>query len=481
MLSYLKYIRSYEIIAFVTGFALMAYELAASRILAPSIGSSTYVWTSVIGVIIAALSVGYAVGGIVADKRTAPSDIAWLLLASGLCVVMTLVFAEGTLAWLSVIGDSRLQGLLASLFLFTPASFALGMISPYLARLRTPSLAQTGKSVASLSALNAIGGIVGTFCVGFIFFGYIGSNETLAAVSLLLIASSWLIAPRRRLGWRIGAIAITLAILLLQFTPKTNAQVINIDTPTSHYQIFDGVYKGQLVRVLTMGPGGSQSGVFVNGSNELVFDYTRQMAELTMQAPKNQRILLLGGGAFTIPNYLATQLPSAHIDVVEIDPKLTDIAKQYFNYRDHPNVRIISQDARAFLNVNQQQYDIILVDAYSDTSIPFAVATVEYADRLRQSLTSDGVVIVNIIGAKNQACLPLLNSLHTSYASAFSHHKALPQRSSDLTELQNIVVAYSNQPLPWIASEYRLEFGMTLTDNFAPVERLQQQCVQQGR
>lgn len=118
MLSYLKYIRSYEFIAFITGFALMAYELAASRILAPSIGSSTYVWTCVIGVIIAALSLGYTVGGIIADKRTTPQDIAWLLLASSLGVAMTLVFAIGTLSMLEGINDARLQGLLASLLLF---------------------------------------------------------------------------------------------------------------------------------------------------------------------------------------------------------------------------------------------------------------------------------------------------------------------------------------------------------------------------
>lgn len=454
----------------------MAYELAASRILAPSIGSSTYVWTCVIGVIIAALSLGYTAGGVLADKRTKPCDIAWLMLASSFGVAITLVFAEGTLTMLENLKDPRIQGVFASLLLFMPASFALGMLSPYLARLRTPALNQTGTSVALLSSANAVGGIVGTFCVGFIFFGYIGAMQTMALICLTLAVFSWIIAPQKYWQKRALLTLVLLIVIVVHFLPKNNKYVLAIiDTPSSHYQIVKSTYANQEIIALTMGPGGSQSGVFANGSSELVFNYTKQMAQIALAAPKNQNILMLGGGAFTIPNYLAMRTSST-IDVVEIDPELLAISKQYFNYQEHRNVKIINQDARAFLNTNHQKYDVILVDVYSDVSVPFSLATTEYAEQLKKSLSDEGIVVVNQIGGKNDTCGPLLSAIHTSYASSFKWHSALPQSTQNLAQTQNIVTTYSNKELSWIKNGQQLSQGQTLTDNFAPVEKLQQKC-----
>src|SRR5690606_33252066 len=128
----------------------------------------------------------------VADARVKPLDVAWLLLASGFGVAITLILAPSLLAVLAESSaDPRLQGLFASLILFAPASFILGMISPYLVRLRVASLETSGESVALLSALNSIGGIIGTFAAGFIFFGFIGSRETVIIVTAILLISSW--------------------------------------------------------------------------------------------------------------------------------------------------------------------------------------------------------------------------------------------------------------------------------------------------
>src|SRR5690606_31378747 len=140
---------------FTSGFALMAFELAAARILAPYIGSSTYVWTSVIGVIIASLSLGYYAGGRLADKHHRLAEVAWLCLASGVAVVLVIIFYQSVLEWIAMnIIDPRLQGVMASLLLFAPTSFLIGIKAPYLAKLKVTSLERTGQSVASLSALN---------------------------------------------------------------------------------------------------------------------------------------------------------------------------------------------------------------------------------------------------------------------------------------------------------------------------------------
>ena len=137
----------------------MAYELVAARLLAPSVGSSTYVWTGVIGVIIIALSAGCWLGGRVADYRHAPQDVGLLLIIAAALVVATMLNANDVLRWLTTtLDEPRIQAVIAALVLFAPASFVLGAASPYLAKLNVSSLNTAGRSVANLSALDAVGG-----------------------------------------------------------------------------------------------------------------------------------------------------------------------------------------------------------------------------------------------------------------------------------------------------------------------------------
>jgi predicted membrane-bound spermidine synthase len=476
----LKRLRAYEIIAFVTGFTLMVYELVASRILAPSIGSSTYVWTSVIGVIIAALSLGYAAGGWLADTRTRKLDIAWLLLACAISVLGTLVFADGILELISGTAlDARVKGLLAATILFTPTSFLLGTLSPYLVRLHTESLDVAGRSVASLSALNAVGGIIGTFSAGFLFFGYFGSQQTLGLVVAVLLAASWLILPSA--FWRQRALACVAVILLVATTmvPAASAQTIaSIDTPSTHYEIKDMQVNGKPARILAMGPEGWQSGIYLEEAGELPFYYTQVMAGMA-HASSPKSMLVLGGGALTLPAYLANRHPHAQVDVVEIDPQLESIATKYFGFEPVPNLRVITADGRAFLNANTTKYDMIFVDIFSDTDLPFATTTTQYVQALHKSLAADGTVVVNIIGSDNKDCLPMLGALNSTYSKTFAYREAFPSNPDALYVRQNITAIYANKKPTWTMYYIRgtqLPTGRILTDNYAPVERLHQQC-----
>jgi predicted membrane-bound spermidine synthase len=480
MLSRLQKSNFLDAVAFTTGFCLMAYELVASRLLAPAIGSSTYVWTSVIGVIIAALSLGYSVGGVLADKRVRVLDIAYLLIISACCMLTTVILAPGTLQFISTyIADPRFQGLTASLLLFMPTSFVVGMISPYLVRLRISAVSNTGRSAASLSALNAIGGIMGTFCAGFLFFGYIGARETIGILCVLLLIMSWCVQPGHNTKFRCLMTAVALLLAINAYAPKTNPAIRNIDTPSAHYQVIDGAYNRQPVRVLATGPYGAQSGVFKNTSG-LVFPYTKQIAALVDQAPRKQRILVLGGGTFTLPQYIGSKYPQSHIDVIEIDPQLLPIAQQYFGYHPSNNVRHIFSDARAYLNDNTASYDIIIVDVYGDTSVPFAVTTTQYVNTLRKRLSPNGVVVANVIAAPTKNCTPLLAGLHSAYAQYFTNYRAFTMLDWSRDVRQNLVITYSNQPLSWASHHYpevfNLPRGTPFSDNFAPIERYEQQC-----
>lgn len=482
--NFLKRLGLYEAIAFITGFVLMAFELAASRILAPTIGTSIYVWTSVIGVMIAALAVGYAAGGWLADQRGKKSDVAWLLLIAALGIICTCLFYDPVLmAATSLADDPRLQGVIASTVLFVPASFIIGTISPYLAKLRVRSLERTGRSVAGLSALNSLGGISGTFLTGFVFFDYIGSRETLALLAGILLISSWPV-----LGWRpqlrirlLITFALGIAITLQLIAPAQAGVVASIDTPTSHYKIVDLDQTFNKLRVLIMGPGGYQSGVYTTGPKTLAFDYTRKIASVVEAAPQKDRILIIGGGAFTLPEYFGRTYPNASIDVVEIDPELPGIAEKYFRYEPTANTRVLAKDGRAFLRENTTKYDIVVVDAYNDAAVPFSLATREYTKQLAASITPQGIVVANLIAGTNEQCLPLLVGIHSSYRSAFSRSLFYPLSNIDMSAEQNIIAVYSNNPLSWTSTlggsaTVTVDTNKPFTDNYAPTERLVQQC-----
>lgn len=461
------------IVAFVSGFSLMTFELAAARVLAPNIGSSTYVWTSVIGVIIAALSLGYWAGGKMADARNRPTDIAYLCLAIAATITLTLLNYQHLIdSTVQSIEDARLQGVYASLVLFAPTSFLIGALSPYLVKLKVTSLATSGQSFASLSALESIGGITGTFITGFVLFGYIGAREAFAVVAFLLLASSWLIMPTHR--WA-GRLATSVAIGLICLGSLQVANKGHIDTPTAHYSIFEAWMNDTPVRGIATGPNGTQSGVFIHQPNKLVFWYTQRMAEVVAQAPQRDRILVLGGGAFTLPQYLATIYPKSTVDVVEIDPKLADISRQYFSYKDPKNVNMIFGDARTYINKSDKKYDTILVDVYSDSSVPFSLMTKEYGQQIERLLADKGVVIVNMIAGPQGACKELLIALDAPYRQSMLYAAYKTQRPDSVKS--NMIVAYSKQPVQWTGSSaLTLAPSGAYTDNFAPVERIQQDC-----
>lgn len=475
----MKRIGRFELISFITGFSLLTYELAAARVLAPSIGSSTYVWTGVIGVIIAALSAGFLTGGKLADSRNKASDVVWLLLLAALFSVVTLTSYLGLLDWVvTAVTDSRLQAVVSALLLFAPTSFFIGMTSPYLAKLNVTSLKSTGQAIASLDTFNAVGGILGTFTTGFILFGFIGSREAIIVVVLLLIASSWLLMPRLLIAKRLVASGV---LLFVAFIPQAQSVgAIDIDTASAHYKVIQGYFNLRPATGLITGPGGTQSAVYDDDSGELVFWYANQMAALTVER-QPASVLMLGGGAFTLPQYLSEQLPNAQIDVVEIDPELLEVSKDYFYYDNPQNVTEIFTDARTYVNQTNKQYDVILVDVYGDASIPFSLMTREYGQAVAELLKPNGVLIANVIaGSNGGACQDVLSAIDSAYRSALPY--AVYRNEYNRPEIRaNYVLVYSRQPVAVDGfSSLPAPNAAAYSDNYAPAERLYYNCQQQA-
>ncbi|OYX36071.1 hypothetical protein B7Z00_04945 [Candidatus Saccharibacteria bacterium 32-50-10] len=453
------------ILAATAGFVLMVFEIAAARILAPSIGSSTYVWTSVIGVIIMALSVGYWAGGRIADRRNNPNDIARLFLALSLTITFAMIMYPGFLSsvaeWTI---DVRFSAVIASLVLFAPTSLLAGAVSPYLAKLNVRSLASSGSAVADLGALNSLGGIAGTFLTGFVLFGFMGVRDVMAVLAIgTLVVSWWARGGRNRRETLLMVAALVLAMLAWP-----GSGVLAIDTPSAHYTIEDATLSsGHTVRTLATGPGGKQSGIIVGSPTELAFWYTREIATVIDLQPAKQRIAVLGGGAYTLPAYLAQKYPDSQIDAVEI--------QEYFEYSPAKNVGHIAMDARTFINGVKLPYDIVVVDVFGDDSIPESLMTAEYGRALKRAVTPGGVVIINAIAGTGGTCLELFQAVSRPYLDNFATGYYLPRINDG--GRSNITAVFGSHPK--VPSNYiptGPATGPIYTDDYNPTMRVQFAC-----
>ncbi len=469
--------RKLLVISFINGAGLMTFELVAARLLAPTIGSSTYIWTSVIGVIMAMLALGSWLGGRIADKREKTIDIALLLLYGALAIAAVLAYSAPILNLLAASNlDPRLAGTLASLFLFAPASFIIGFSAPYLAKLNIKSLEDSGRSVANLDSINAVGGIAGTFITGFILFSVFSTTAILLILITIFTITSWTILPNKKLSLR-----VTITIIIISFVLQAPiAKATAIETSTAHYNIYDIKYDASIARVLRTGPSGYQSGINLNNPDDLIFWYTQKMAQIVKEAPKKDNILILGGGAYTLPRYLAQTYPNSHIDVVEIDPELVNISQKYFYYKQPHNVTHITSDARTYINTAASSYDIILIDIYSDTSVPFTILSGEYGKKIKQLTNPTSVVAANIIADDTPGnCHPFFLASITPYGDNFKYSFYY----KDGIGISNIVAVFTDDqdftpPTDSIKMTPSLQGAPRYNDQYAPAESLQFKCRQ---
>jgi spermidine synthase len=222
------------------------------------------------------------------------------------------------------------------------------------------------------------------------------------------------------------------------------------DTPYGHYQVVDTLYDGREARVLYSGDRqAAQSGVAKDGNPDLLFDYNQRLYELTTSlVPK--RILLIGGGVFTLPAALLRTLSSTLIDVVELDTGLTQLACQFFDLPAGDRLHIFNTDGRTYLREHSTRYDMVIVDAYSHTTIPREIKTLQAFEAYRSHLTAQGVLAMNVISGYYG---PRVQTLQEVYAAATRTFDAvdvfLASRGYSLWLPQNFVLtAQKGQNLP---------------------------------
>ncbi len=480
-----------EISVFLAGACLMVLEICGSRLLAPFLGASIFVWTSLIGVILASLSIGYWLGGRQADADPSYAKYSFLFLHAGISVAFVAPLHYLVLLPVSrLITDIRLSTLVGALCLFTVPGILLGMISPYAVRLRLTENARAGRTVGTLYAVSTVGSIAGTFLAGFFLIAYLGSSTMVLLLGLLLILTS-LIVSLEKFWPKIFSLFICCALwIFFSYTKKNllESGLRDLDTLYQRVMIVDAKSPGN-VRMLVTDPLGTQSSMSIEKPFELIAAYLRYYDLAWHFTPGITHALMLGGGAYSYPRYFTQHYPDVNLDVVELDPGITELARTYFFLTHSPRLRIFHEDARTFLKKNKTPYQAIFFDVFSSSpTIPFHLSTVETVSSLYNALSSHGVVMMNMITGIDGPTGRFLRAEITTFKQIFPRVLLFTaERPNDAIGPQNLVLAAFKSPdQPQLKST---DQGMqvlldnlwtppieadqqVLTDEFAPVEHL---------
>jgi len=474
---------------FLCGAALMIIELTGSRILAPFLGTSLIVWTSLIGIILASLSLGAWWGGALADRYPHHRRLGQIVLAAawatagiGLSKTWVLEFLQGT-------GNLHTLAIVATIALFAPAAVLLGMVPPFAVRLCLDDPARGGRTAGSLYAISTIGSIFGTFLAGFVLIAWVGSTSILFITAAALVVASWLAEPGNRLLKGASLTVFGLAVFLCSQHDSLMAQrgFLDRDTPYNRVLVYTSKEEGtnRPTREMVTGPQGRQSAMYLDDPTELALPYTRFYRLAEYFQPGMRRMLVLGGGGYSFPKYGLAHYPDLQIDVVELDPGMTALARSHFGLTDHPRLRIIEADARTFLNKVEGGYDVILCDVFtSHYSIPFHLVTIEAVERMRAALNPGGVVLVNLLASPEGGSSRFYKALYATFKTAFPAVRSYAVfNPTDLHQWQNLILAASAD-LPTTAAQEADIAGMLthalppprehippFTDEFAPVDR----------
>jgi spermidine synthase len=438
------------LLVFVVGAGSLGAEIAGVRLLAPYFGASTIVWANTISVVLVALSLGYWVGGKLADRH--PTRRALCLLSLGAAVLLAAVpFAgkplldAGTAALDSVSVGAFLGSLAAISVLLSVPILLMGAVSPWALRLAVRGVEDAGTVAGRLYAISTAGSLVGTLLSALLLIPAIGTRSTFLVLALAMAVTAVLgLRPRRLFA------VVPLAIGALLVVPEGSIEVVAANERVLYeadttYQFASVLERPDGTRVLQLNEGQAVHSELRPGSY-LTGNYWDDMLVLPSVALGHapRRVAILGNGGGTTARALGHYFPGTRVDAVEIDPALTAIGKRYFDLRG-PHLHVHTADARVFLRRARGRYDAILLDVYRQPYIPFYMVTREFFGLARARLTPGGAVIVN--AGHPEGNHDLERVLTTTLRSVFPHVMSDP-----VTPTNTQLVATARSFSPSIAS-----------------------------
>jgi len=411
-----------EALVFAVGVSSLGTEIAAARLMAPFFGASTVIWANTIAVVLVALSVGYRVGGKLADRRPRVEALAGLvLLASVLLAVVPLVshpfLSLSVKAFDTLSAGAFLSSLFGVLVLVAVPVLLLGAVSPWATRLRITSVDRAGEVAGRLYAISTAGSLAGTFLAALVLIPHVGTQRTFLILAAIPACVAALALDRRALLVPAALIA-ALALPVGTVKPAETGKVLyETETPYQYARVVqmpDGsrrleLNEGQAIHSLWK-PDTYLTNAYWDGYLVLPF---------TVGPRPPQSIAILGTAGGTVARAYGRYFPDTRIDAVDIDGKLFEIGRRYFGLEPRPQLHEFAQDARPFLRRTNERYDSIFVDAYRQPYIPFYLATKEFFALTRERLRPGGSVIVNVGHPRGSDTLE--NALAATMGRVFKH------------------------------------------------------------
>lgn len=430
------------VIVFVSGAVVLAIEIVGTRVLGPFYGVSLFLWSALITVTLAALAVGYAVGGRWADRGPRYARLGVILAAAGVWLLLTIWLKRPVLHAVEPLG---LRGavLAASTLLFFPPLTLLGMVSPYAIRLRAESLGEVGKTAGNIYAVSTVASVVAAVGTGFFLIPYMGVNRLIAACAAALIAVALVAFRAERARASTTALSLLLPLGLgalgaaapIERVGYQEGLVAHEQSAYADIRVLD--YEDKRMLLID---GGTHTIVEREHFNT-VFAYAMVMdvpAHLFAQ-PGDMLLIGLGGGSVARDYYRR----GWRVEAIEIDRVVAGIAQQYFD-TDPDSVEIHVMDGREFLLTTDDEFELIVMDAFGSSSIPFHLVTTEAFGLVKSRMTPDGVLAMNIETREWNDILT--RSLAATLATQFAHVLALPIAEPPNT-LGNVVLLASDRPM----------------------------------
>src|SRR5713101_1706858 len=435
------------LLVFVSGASSLAVEFSGSRLLAPYFGTSLFVWANLIGLILLYLTIGYYLGGRLADRYPRPEVLYTLTIIAAFLISLIPFISKPILEWSQSSFATYSVGvfygsLISVILLFAVPMILLGCVSPFAIRLRIERLGKSGRTAGQLYAISTAGSILGTFLPVLFLIPTIGTYRTFFtfAVALLLVSIVGLAstrfdstASRRR---RINSsflpilllIPMALSILTIQGPIKaadgSNGGGVLITERESIYNYIQVVQVGDETQLILNEGVGIHS---IYNPNSILtggpWDYF-MIAPYFNKPPFTQnqvrKVAIIGLGAGTAVREFTGAYGPIPIDGVEIDGTIVDIGRKYFHMNE-PNLHMIVQDGRYFLQTTLQKYDVIAIDAYQQPYIPFQLTTKEFFQTVRDHLTPTGVTVINAgrTGSDFRLVKALAQTMHSVFPNVY--------------------------------------------------------------
>jgi spermidine synthase len=401
------------LLLFVVGAGSLGAEIAAVRLLAPYFGASTVVWANTIGVVLVALSLGYWLGGRLADRRPQLRDLCALALSAAALLALV-PFAADPLLHIAVdalddVSAGAFAGsLLGVLGLVALPVLLLGAVSPYALRLAVADVERAGTVAGRLYAVSTAGSLAGTLLSALVLIPLVGTRRTFLVFALAIAVVAVLgLRPRRRWALAPAGIAALMAIPVgaLKADPESGetiyeteteyqyARVVQRDDGGRQLELNEGLARHSYCRAeCDAGPAGPR-----DPRSVLTGDYWDGHLVLGFLASDRspRRVAVLGNAAGTTSRAFEEFFPRARVDGVEIDPELSEIGRRFFDM-NNPRLRLYHEDARPFMRRTAARYDQVSLDTYRQPYIPFYLTTREFFEDVRARLAPDGAVVVNV-------------------------------------------------------------------------------------